>query len=68
MGYYTQVLPIRYNARKHLEKYLKEVLGSSDFHIESFFYEQWTVKVPQMLSDDQIDILRAKMRRHYARH
>ncbi|GAW11380.1 hypothetical protein ANO14919_007240 [Xylariales sp. No.14919] len=65
MGSYTQVLPIRYNSRKHLDRYLREMLGSSDFHIESFFYEQWTVRVPYMLSETQIETLKTKMRRHY---
>ncbi|KAI1749791.1 hypothetical protein F4782DRAFT_287836 [Xylaria castorea] len=69
MEYHTQILPIRYSSRKHLEKYLMEVFGSSDFIIEGFFYEQWTIKVPQMLSDAQIETLKAKMRRrHYARN
>ncbi|KAI1349139.1 hypothetical protein F5Y01DRAFT_290046 [Xylaria sp. FL0043] len=68
MGYHTQILPIRYNSRKHLQTYLAEVLGTGDFYIESFFYEQWTVKVPQLLSDAQIEMLRSRMRRHYARH
>ncbi len=35
MGYHTQVLPIRYSGRRQLETYLREMLGSSDFQIES---------------------------------
>ncbi|KAI0450537.1 hypothetical protein F5B21DRAFT_508062 [Xylaria acuta] len=66
MEYHTQVLPIRYSSRKRLETCLREILGGSDFIIEAFFCDQWTIKVPQMLNDAQIETLKAKVRRHYA--
>ncbi|KAI0859627.1 hypothetical protein F4860DRAFT_243194 [Xylaria cubensis] len=69
MDYHTQILPIRYSGRKRLETYLREVLGSSDFIIEGYLYEQWTIKVPQLLSDAQIETLKAKARNnHYAQN
>ncbi|KAI1264936.1 hypothetical protein F5Y18DRAFT_388941 [Xylariaceae sp. FL1019] len=65
MPYQKQVLPIRYGSKNLLETYLKDILHSSDFIIESFFCEQWTVKVPQLLTTAQVEDLATKIRTHY---
>ncbi|KAI0435619.1 hypothetical protein F4803DRAFT_544959 [Xylaria telfairii] len=63
--YHTQVIPIRYASRTRLETGLREVLGNSNFIIEAFYSDQWTVKVPQMLNAAQIETLKSKVQRHY---
>ncbi|CAJ2501144.1 Uu.00g039970.m01.CDS01 [Anthostomella pinea] len=64
--YQIQVLPISYNSGELLARYMKEVLGNDDFEIEGFLYNQWRVKVPNRLSESDVQDLKTKMRKHYA--
>ncbi|KAI0427149.1 kinase-like domain-containing protein [Xylaria sp. FL1042] len=54
---YTVILPLRYSDRRSVERALRNILGSSDFYIESFFYEQWTVKVPRLFTKEEVELI-----------
>ncbi|KAI1323069.1 hypothetical protein F5Y16DRAFT_403849 [Xylariaceae sp. FL0255] len=66
----VRVLPINYGSDHDvLRTCLEEELGTGDFTIIGFKSDQWHVDLPIdiTISDDQIEKVRTKMRRHYRR-
>ncbi|KAI0545792.1 kinase-like domain-containing protein [Xylaria curta] len=51
---YTHEIPARYLNNRKLAAALRQVLGHSDFEINAYMFERWTVKTNRKLSDDEM--------------
>ncbi|KAM6527740.1 hypothetical protein FALCPG4_008789 [Fusarium falciforme] len=61
---YTQILPIHYSNGNVLKAYLDQKCGGKPYTM-SLRNNNWTITVSKKLSQDEIDEVTEKMRRHY---